>query len=115
MGVHYMTIYRYIRTGRLPARKVGGEWQVDAAEVDRLRPGPAPRKPGGGHRWVPARLEQRLLAGDEPGAWAVVESALTAGAEPSDVHLHLLAPALRSIGEGWRRGELDVADEHRAS
>lgn len=36
LGVHYMTAYRYVRLGVLPAEKVGGEWQVrpsDLAEV----------------------------------------------------------------------------------
>ena len=28
LGVHYMTVYRYVRTGRLPATRVGGIWQV---------------------------------------------------------------------------------------
>jgi methanogenic corrinoid protein MtbC1 len=31
------------------------------------------------------------------------------------VYVDLLGPALRAIGEGWGRGDLSVADEHRAS
>jgi len=27
LGVHYMTAYRYLRLGTLPAKKVGGVWQ----------------------------------------------------------------------------------------
>ena len=26
LGVHYMTIYRRVRLGILPARKIGGSW-----------------------------------------------------------------------------------------
>jgi methanogenic corrinoid protein MtbC1 len=61
------------------------------------------------------RLEHRMLAGDVPGAWSVVESALVSGATPREIHLELLAPALRSIGQRWADGEITVADEHRAS
>ena len=45
----------------------------------------------------------------------MVEAALASGMEPADIHLELLAPALRSIGDGWEAGRLSVADEHRAS
>ena len=31
LGVHYMTAYRYVRTGRLPARRDGAQWFVDVA------------------------------------------------------------------------------------
>jgi excisionase family DNA binding protein len=115
LGVHYMTVYRYIRTGRIPARKADGEWRLTLADVDRFRPLRAPRRVGGSHRGTSRRLEQRLLAGDEPGAWAVVEAALAGGATPSDVQLRLLAPALHSIGHRWELGQLDVGEEHRAS
>jgi excisionase family DNA binding protein len=33
LGVHYMTAYRYVRTGRLPARRVGTGWVVEVADV----------------------------------------------------------------------------------
>ena len=57
----------------------------------------------------------RLVAGDELGVWQLVESALAGGAEPSEIHLELIVPALRAVGEKWARGEISVADEHRAS
>lgn len=116
LGVHYMTVYRYVRTGRLPATKTAGEWRVGQADVDRLR-----RRAPLGARRAPRRSQaasgmlDRLLAGDELGAWAVAESALASGAQPADVHLQLLAPALDAIGEQWQAGEIDVGDEHRAS
>jgi methanogenic corrinoid protein MtbC1 len=34
---------------------------------------------------------------------------------PEDVLLELVAPTLRSIGARWDRGQLSIADEHRAS
>ena len=117
LGVHYMTAYRYVRTGRLPARRSGGTWQVDPADLDKLRKpqrGAAERRPTG---VIPARehLEMRLIASDEAGAWDIVEAALGSGMEPEVVLLDIISPTLRSIGELWEQGKLSVADEHRAS
>ena len=33
LGVHYVTAYRYVRTGRLPARRVGTGWVVDPEDL----------------------------------------------------------------------------------
>jgi excisionase family DNA binding protein len=118
LGVHYMTAYRYVRTGKLPARHERGRWQVRVTDVERLAARPAPKRARRGQPdWARtrARLLTTLTAGDEPGAWALVEAALTAGATPPQVHLELLAPVLRRVGDLWERGELDVGDEHRAS
>jgi excisionase family DNA binding protein len=116
LGVHYMTAYRYVRSGRLPADKVGDEWRVRVADLHAVRPGrpdaPAdrPRSPA-----TARRLEDRLVAGDEAGAWRILEEAAAAGMPPSALLVELLAPALRSIGDRWAAGELVIADEHRAS
>jgi methanogenic corrinoid protein MtbC1 len=91
------------------------EWRVDPQDVDRLRRSSTSPRPRGSRGRAPERLEQRLLVGDVAGAWAVVESALVSGATPADVHLDVLVPALRSIGERWAGGEVTVADEHRAT
>ena len=115
LGTHYMTVYRYVRLGRLPARKVGGMWQVAVQDLDELQEdrqaSPAGRRSAD---WT-ARLESRLVAGDEAGAWGVVEAALASGSEPSDVHVEMFGPALTSIGKRWESGELSVAQEHLAS
>jgi excisionase family DNA binding protein len=116
LGVHYMTAYRYVRTGRLPAERDGVTWLVDPADVRRMRQGgrrSARRSAARNER--PATLAQRMVAGDEAGAWQIVEGALAGGAEPSDIHLRLLVPALEAVGSGWEEGALSVADEHRAS
>ena len=117
LGVHYMTVYRYVRTGRLPAVKEAGEWRVERSDVDRLRPAKPgrPRRAEPRRSWATSRLLDRLLAGDEVGGWQVVEAALASGAEPAEVHVELLAPALHAVGDGWEQGELTVAAEHRAS
>jgi excisionase family DNA binding protein len=114
LGLHYMTVYRYVRTGRLPAKRVRGAWQVDPADlahVERSRQGTRAT----GKAPSRARLEARLVASDEAGAWDVLEEALASGMEPDQVLLELVGPALRSIGTLWEQGRLSVADEHRAS
>lgn len=115
LGVHYMTVYRYVRLGRLPARKVGGVWEVDVADLSGLRRGLdrnlKPRRPAA---WT-KRLEARLVAGDEAGAWGVVESALASGSDPAEIYTKVLGPALRSVGDRWAEGKLTVAEEHLAS
>ena len=36
LGVHYMTAYRYVRTGMLPAEKDGAEWRVRLTDLENL-------------------------------------------------------------------------------
>ena len=119
LGVHYMTAYRYVRLGRLRATKSAGQWWVEEGDVDRLHEDAAatPAARRGHPRWdrYVDRLLERTLAHDESGAWAVVETALVAGAAPRDVTLCLLGPVMRLVGERWERGELTVGDEHRVS
>ena len=119
LGVHYMTAYRYVRLGLLPAVKVGGTWRVAPADLDVFRSGGpmGPQLDGGSRRRAPwaERLEARLLAGDARGAWGVIEAALAAGAELEEIYLDVLSPAMGAIGDRWERGELDVSLEHRAS
>lgn len=125
LGVHYMTAYRYVRLGRLPAQKSGGEWRVDprdlalARAVTRDRPSPKPagskRTRGPTHAPWAARLQQRLVAGDVEGSWQVIESAMASGVEPADAYVEILAPALHGIGDGWRQGTLGIEQEHLAT
>jgi methanogenic corrinoid protein MtbC1 len=56
-----------------------------------------------------------LVAGDEAGAWTLIENAMTSSLSPDEVYVDLLAPALREIGEGWADGRYGIADEHRAT
>ena len=119
LGVHYMTAYRYVRLGLLPARKVGGAWLV--AERDLLRfiaerddssVGRKSRpKPRGDD---PERLAARLVAGDRRGSLEIVDAALLHRGY-KDLLVEVLAPALREVGNRWSQGVIDVADEHRAT
>jgi excisionase family DNA binding protein len=116
LGVHYMTAYRYVRTGRLPARRDGVQWFVDPSDLDLIQH-PDRARPGGRRPRTErtAVLTARMTAGDEAGAWRVVEDALASGMDPAGVYLDLLVPVLRSVGAGWAAGTVTVAAEHRAS
>ena len=128
LGVHYMTAYRYVRLGLLGAHKESGMWRVSRSALTRFVERDVASGAGtgtssttgttrGGRRRAPwaTRLEDRLLAGDTAGAWGVVEAALAAGTGIDEIYLDVLTPAMWSIGARWERGEIDVADEHRAT
>lgn len=116
LGVHYMTAYRYVRLGLLPASKVSGTWRVSEDDLEQFRAGgtTAPVAAGSPAPWA-ERLESRLMAGDARGAWGVVEAALAAGSELDEIYLEVLSPALVGIGRRWEAGEIDIAVEHRAT
>ena len=115
LGVHYMTAYRYVRLGQLPASKVGSVWQVDRGDLDGfLERGSIETSPRRRADWA-SRMEARLLGGDQAGAWAIVEAALTGGIEPVEIYTEALGPALRSIGDRWAVGEIDPGEEHLAT
>src|ERR1700735_2030066 len=93
LGVHYMTAYRYVRTGRLPATRIGSQWWVDPVDLREAGAGAtvtgrtraATRKATQAD--AARRLEDRLVAGDEPGAWTIVESRLGSGTHADDILL----------------------------
>jgi excisionase family DNA binding protein len=118
LGVHYMTVYRYVRTGLLPATKCGGSWLIspaDLATVQRGRVTPRPRPRAQGTKATQGRLLSRLVAGDEAGAWGLLEAALGSDTKPDGILLDLIGPTLRAVGSQWEKGDLSIAEEHRAS
>jgi excisionase family DNA binding protein len=117
LGVHYMTAYRYVRTGRLPATRVNGEWRIRVADLEAALERPAAPQPARqrDRATVRRRLLDRLIVGDEVGAWAVVEAAVAAGLDPADAYLELLAPALATVGDRWAQGSLTIDQEHLAT
>lgn len=116
LGVHYMTVYRYVRIGQLPAERIGATWRVAVKDLERLRgPDLRPSRSRSSRQHRPAWLVDRLVAGDEPGAWHIVEEALASGASAHDIYVDVLIPALQMIGEQWEDGRLSIASEHRAS
>jgi diguanylate cyclase (GGDEF)-like protein len=56
-----------------------------------------------------------LRAGDVKSCEGLADEAVLAGFDPAQVYARVVAPAMRSIGAGWQRGELTVADEHLAT
>ncbi len=114
LGVHYMTVYRWVRTGKLPATKQGATWSVQRSDLDAMT---APPEAGRRAKRVDhvERLARRLVAGDEAGAMAVAEAALAGGMEPAALHLDVLAGAMVSIGDGWHAGTVSIAEEHQAT
>ena len=115
LGVHYMTAYRYVRTGRLNAHQRGSQWFVTQRDLDRfIRRPSTPRRRRSRADHV-GRLVARLVAGDEAGAWIVVQRALAGGVSPTELYLRVLSPAMAEIGDRWARGEVSVGQEHQAS
>lgn len=118
LGVHYMTVYRYVRLGLLDATKEGRSWLIASRDLDLFQQEnasdssvPVSRRTAPWHE----RLENRLLAGDHSGAWKVIEAALASGTTPLNVYSDMLVPALRSIGGRWESGQIGVDQEHQAS
>lgn len=122
LHVHYMTVYRYVRQGLLPARKVGRSWFVSAADLERFREAKctpestaAPRPEARNEAPWAQRLEARLIEGDERGALEVMEAVLRAGHDLLFLYTQVLSPAMVSIGARWADGELGIYVEHRAT
>lgn len=119
LGVHYMTAYRYVRTGRLPGTQVGTHWQVRRADLDKLAAAAPAGRRGATRRRSSKdyveRLTAQLVQGDEAEAWRLVERALATAYSPEDLYLDVLGPAMRRVGDEWAAGRLDVAGEHRAT
>lgn len=116
VGLHYMTLYRHVRTGRLPAVQRAGRWWVAPSDLERLVRAPRPARTGP-TRWEPARrrLLERMSAGDQGGAAQVVEESLAGGASAADIHLRLLGPVLEEVGRQWAAGAMTVQAEHRVT
>ena len=123
LKVHYMTAYRYVRSGRLPAHQTDGEWQVMVADVEAFSAArkqrtkaatPAKRGSRAAADWA-GRFETCIVAGDEVAAENLLDDALASGHDLFSLYLEVVSPALVSIGERWHRGELQIHEEHRAS
>ena len=125
LGVHYMTAYRYVRTGVLDAHQEGVSGRCSPGALDRFRsvramlvdgPGPRPTSPGSPKRLArrAVAVADRLVAGDEPAPGASSRTCRRRW-HPRDVYLEVIGQALRIIGDRWEAGTLSIGDEHRAS
>lgn len=122
LRVHYMTAYRWVRRGELPAFKAGGRLRVrlrdlerflDEREVDVALPAAASRRTD----WPThvARLTQLLMEGGSVEASGLVRKVVADGAPVGEVYIHLLTPALHRVGDEWAAGRIGVCIEHRAT
>ena len=119
LGVHYMTVYRYVHEGHLPATKDGHGWVVQASDVRDFRDGvhQAVTPRAGGKKAAPwsKRMLLLLLNGNERGVVKLMESVLRSGNDLYFLYLDVLAPAMSAIGWKWHEGEIDIFVEHRAT
>lgn len=122
LQVHYMTAYRWVRRGDLPAFKTGGRLRVRVAdlrrfigerEVDVALPSRSSAKTDW-PRHV-ERLGDHLLRGEGVEAGSLVRKVVADGAAAGDVYVRLIAPALHRVGEEWAAGRISVVVEHRAT
>lgn len=121
LGVHYQTAYRWVRDGSLRAVKRGGSYEIADADLAafqqrRSAPAPPPRQ-AKVRNWDHQvdRLYALLCEGDELGARQLVDRLREGAIEPIALCEQLVSPALRRVGDAWARGDVSVAEEHRAS
>jgi methanogenic corrinoid protein MtbC1 len=124
LGVHYMTAYRYVRTGRLPARRVAAGWVVDGDDLAAFSVQAVRHESAGASEPVPVdtdgqtawrvRLGRPLAVGDETAAWRVLEQALAAGHSPARCYLDLLVGAIDDISGRSGYPDAPIAEEYLA-
>ena len=56
-----------------------------------------------------------LVRGDEPLAADAMSEAIQSDFDEGDIDEHIVAPAMRMVGDLWAQGEIGVADEHLAT
>ncbi|NNE96829.1 MAG: helix-turn-helix domain-containing protein [Acidimicrobiales bacterium] len=113
LGVHYMTAYKYVRVGDLPARQDGRRWMVDELDLEAFQNQDGSTPPGPATVTV-EDLRVRMEVGDEEGAWDLLVSA-GAHISPLAAQQDLIAPALRETGQRWADGRGTIAQEHIAT
>lgn len=120
LGVHYQTIYRWVRNGRLPATMVAGKYHVGRVDLEefaaqRAKPtpvsAPSPQRLEG----QAARMYEALRSGDDPTARRIARRLVEEGTSVRDLIVEVLSPPLRQIGQAWHDGEVSIWVEHRAS
>ena len=123
LSVHYMTAYRWVRRGELPAFKTGGRLRIRVEDLEQFvaeRAVDVAMKSGDDDRHTDwdrhvDRLVDALLVGDAARATNDVRKVMSDGATAGDVYVRLITPALYRVGQAWERGDIGIAEEHRAS
>lgn len=120
VGVHYQTVYRWVRAGKLPAAKIEGSYVVRGDELHefihrRRQPTapPAPTRP----RIARQRqaMAEALLEGDETRVRSIARQLLSNGTTVTALIEDVIVPPLADIGASWHDGDLAIYVEHRAS
>jgi excisionase family DNA binding protein len=120
LGVHYQTVYGWVRQGTLPARKTPRGYEVSEGDVGdllaRRAAGAEPPAEIQVRDWAAqaSRLHAALVAGDEAKARHDF-GRLAAGVPLTELCDLVIAPALRRVGAEWAADELSIATEHRAT
>ncbi len=121
VGCHYQTLYRRVRSGDIPTLVAGGSYRIRREDLDAWlaerdqRSGAVPNR---GQRDWPAqadRLFSHLRTGDTDAARQQIDRLLGGGVNVAEICDSLFGPILYRIGDLWRKGDLSIADEHRAS
>ncbi len=110
LDLHYMTVYRHVRNGRLPATRTSSGWEVSATDLATYACGDRPDRDDRRRHF-----EERLIAHDDAALWRVVQGEMASGNSAADILQELIVPSLASIGARWQHGELTVLDEHQAT
>lgn len=120
VGVHYQTVYRWVRSGKLTAEMVDGRYRVRRNELNRLleaRATPTPHRAPSAPRLARAadKMHEALVNGDEIAARDLARAIVTEHTSIADLIQEVLVPPLRRIGQDWHDGKLSIWVEHRAS
>lgn len=120
IGVHYQTIYRWVRAGKLPADIVDGRyriWRNDLTTFINARHTPKRPQPPSAPRLTRAAqtMHTALTTGDEFAARDLAHTLVAEHTPIVDLIQQVLAPALKQIGQDWHDGKTSIWVEHRAT
>lgn len=120
LGVHYQTVYRWVRAKKLPGVKVNGSYVVRPNDLaafiatrDAVAPPPAPAQDRLDRQR--AAMQKALLQGEETDVKAIARTLVSNGTTMTALISNVLVPPLIEIGTQWHDGELPIYVERRAS
>lgn len=101
LGVHYMTAYRYVRTGQLPAERGLYGWEIRVDDLAAFTSGESDETSASTTTNLPVdwvkQLCEPLCEGDEVEAWRVIERALASSYTPQECLADLIPQALSAV------------------
>jgi MerR family transcriptional regulator, light-induced transcriptional regulator len=120
VGVHYQTVYRWVRAGKLPAVVIAGRYSIkrqDLVEFLKARNTPMRPNPPGAERLERAadKMHDALATGDELAARDLARAIIAEHTSVADLIQKVLVPPLQRVGQDWHDGKLSIWVEHRAS